>query len=232
MGIETAIVGGLVGGSLLGGREQRRGAERAASAQTEAAQLGIEEQRAAREAFEARTQPFVDIGLSAGEQLQSFLADPMAGLEQINPVASFLQEQGFADIRGGAAGGGRNPDQDLSRYQTGLTSTLVPQFQQQRFNQLFNVLGLGSGAATGQGQAALQTGANVSNLLGNIGQARAGAAQQRAGANLGAISNIAGIGGAALGGGFNPLGDFSGAFRPQGNFGAPQAGPFNALGAF
>ncbi len=218
MGIGLAVGGALLGGSLLGAREQRRGAERAASAQERAALAGIDEQRAAREAFEARTQPFLDLGLSAGEQLQTFLQDPSASLEQINPVASFLQDEGFRSIREGGAGGGRNVDRDLSEFQTGLTSTLVPQFQQQRFNQLFNVLGLGQNAAVGQGQAALTAGSNISNLLGNIGQAQAGAAQQRSAANQGLISNISGLagfglggglgggGGAALGGGgFNPL---------------------------
>jgi hypothetical protein len=233
MGIELAIGGALLGGSLLGAREQRKGAQQTSEATTEAGLAGIEEQRAAREAFEERTQPFLDIGLGAGEQLQSFLQDPNASLEQINPVASFLQKEGFRSIREGGAGGGRNVDRDLSEFQTGLTSTLVPQFQQQRFNQLFNVLGLGQNAAVGQGQAALQTGANVSNLLGNIGQARAGAAQQRAAANQGLISNVAGIAGFGLGGGFSgaPSGDFAGAARPTFQ-GQPQAGPFNALGAF
>jgi len=218
MGIGAAI--GLGVSTLLGGREARRGAERAADAQTNAAQLGIDEQRAARQAFEERTQPFVDIGLSAGQQLQSFLQDPNASLEQINPVASFLQEQGFRQIREGSAGGGRNPDQDLSRFQTGLTSTIVPQFQQQRFNQLFNVLGAGQNAATGQGQAALSSGANISNLLGNIGQAQAGAAQGRAASNQNVLSNVASLAGFGLGGGFGGGGGGGG--------GAPQGG-FNAL---
>ena len=224
MGIELAIGGALLGGSLLGAREQRRGAERASSAQERASLAGIEEQRAAREAFETRTQPFLDLGLSAGEQLQSFLQDPSAGLEQINPVASFLQEQGFSSIREGGAGGGRNVDQDLSRFQTGLTSTLVPQFQQQRFNQLFNVLGAGQNAAVGQGQAALTTGSNVSNLLGNIGQAQAGAAQQRAAANQGLLSNVSSLAGFGLGGGF---GGGGGAPSGGGGFNALNPGLFN-----
>ena len=229
MAISTtaAIIGGsLVGSSLLGAREQRRGAERASAAQESASLAGIEEQRAAREAFEERTQPFLDLGLSAGEQLQSFLQDPSAGLEQINPVASFLQEQGFRSIREGGAGGGRNVDQDLSRFQTGLTSTLVPQFQQQRFNQLFNVLGQGQNAAVGQGQAALTAGSNISNLLGNIGQAQAGAAQQRAAANQGLLSNFSNIAGFGLGGGFGGGGG-GGAPSGGGGFNALNPGLFN-----
>ncbi len=220
MAISTgaAILGGTLGAAVFGGREARRGAERAAGAQENAAQLGIEEQRAARQAFEERTQPFVDLGLSAGEQLQSFLQDPNAGLDEINPAAAFLQEQGFRQIRNAGAGGGRNVDQDLSRFQTGLTASIVPQFQQQRFNQLFNVLGAGQNAATGQGQAALSSGANISNLLGNIGQAQAGAAQGRAAANQNLLSNVSSIAGFGLGGGFG--GGGGGAAPPQGGFNA------------
>ena len=213
-GVVTAIVGTAVVGNVL----QSRAAGEQADALEASSREGIAEQRAAREAFEARTQPFLDLGLSAGEELQSFLQDPNASLEQINPVASFLQEQGFRSIREGGAGGGRNVDQDLSRFQTGLTSTLVPQFQQQRFNQLFNVLGLGQNAAVGQGNAALQTGGNVSNLLGDIGQAQAGGIQQRAAASQGLLSNISGIAGFGLAGGF------------RGGGGAPSGGGgFNAL---
>ncbi|MBL4664271.1 MAG: hypothetical protein JKY22_12135 [Flavobacteriaceae bacterium] len=225
MGIELAIGGALLGSSLLGAREQRKGAQSAADAGERAGLAGIAEQRAAREAFEARTQPFLDLGLSAGEQLQGFLQDPSAGLDQINPVASFLQEQGFRQIREGGSGGGRNVDQDLSRFQTGLTSTLVPQFQQQRFNQLFNVLGLGQNAAVGQGQAALTTGGNISNLLGNIGQAQGQGAQQKAAANQGVISNIAGLAGFGFGGGFG--GAPAGGGAPSGGFNALNPNLFN-----
>lgn len=227
--VATAIVGSAVVGGVAQDRaagEMSESAERTGAAQ-------IAEQRAAREAFEERTQPFLDIGLGAGEQLQSLLAGPNQTLEQINPVASFLQEQGFRDIREGSVG--RNPDQDLSRFQTGLTSTLVPQFQNQRFNQLFNVLGLGSNAATGQGQAALQTGANIGNIMGNVGQAQQAGIAGQANALTGTIQNVAG-GLGAFPGLFNaPSGDFAGAQRPtHGAFGTggAQQGPIPSTGVF
>jgi hypothetical protein len=227
-GVATAIVGSAVVGGVVANKAAKKGAE----AQTQASEAGIAEQRAAREAFEERTQPFVDIGLGVANDLTSFLDDPSAGLEQINPVANFLQQEGFRKIREGGAGGGRNVDRDLSEFQTGLTSTLVPQFQNQRFNQLFNVLGLGQNAAVGQGNAALQTGANVSNLLGNIGQAQAAGAAGQSNAITGTLQNLSGAAGAFPNLFNRPGGDFAGAVRPPAQGGGVQQGPFSAGGVF
>jgi hypothetical protein len=270
-----------VGGTIVGGAIQSRGARKAAEAQERAAQAGISEQEAARLAFEERTQPFADIGLAAGDPLLELLGLPsqaagqgiqldsdiastqaqiadlnqqiagvpagssflgkgvgdarrldlntrleglqgdldrlqgeraalpeiqpqpagnqLSQLEQINPIVSFLQEQGFRDIQESAAGRGKlvsgGTDRDLTRFQTGLTSTIVPQLQQQRFNQLFNVLGLGANTAAGQGTAGLQTAGNIANLQGNIGAAQAQGAINQSNALTQGISNI----GSALG---------------------------------
>lgn len=101
-------------------------------------------------------------------------------IEEINPILSFLRDEGFEDIQESAAARGRlgagGTLKDLTRFNTQLASTVVPQLQQQRFSQLFNLLGLGGNVATGQGTAALQTAGNVSNLQLGLGQAQAGTA--------------------------------------------------------
>jgi hypothetical protein len=172
------------------------------------------------------------IGAEARGSLQNLLSDPNQSLEQINPVASFLQEQGFRKIREGGAGGGRNVDRDLSEFQTGLTSTLVPQFQNQRFNQLFNVLGLAQNAEAGQATQSLNTASNIGNLLGQGAQAQAGGILGKNQAQLGAIQNVLGAAG-AFPGMFGQQGDFAGASRPFDNTGlVQQQGPFNAAGVF
>jgi len=138
--------------------------------------------------------------------LEQFGARGPAGLEEINPLVSFLRDQGFADIQESAAARGRlgagGTLQDLTQFNTQLAATVVPQLQQQRFNQLFNVLGLGANVSVGQGTAGLQTATNVSNLLGNIGQAQAqgSIAQGQIGTEL--ISNLAGTFGSQQGGAF------------------------------
>lgn len=224
-----AAIGGSIGGAIGGSSAQ----EEATKAGTQATDAAIAEQRAAREAFEARTQPFLDIGAAGGQQLQSFLQtpqqdttqrlqsfldDPTQQLAEINPIVDFLRQQGFEQIQESAAARGRlgagGTLQDLTRFDVGLTSTVVPQLQaqrfnqltslgqqqsqlqNQRFNQLFNVAGLGANVAAGQGTAALQTGANVSNLL-NVGgqQQQAGILGQQQ-AIQGGVENIFGAAGA------------------------------------
>jgi len=194
-GVATAIVG--VG--LVNAYTSSQAAGDAAKALIEGTKLGIAEQRSARLAAEERLQPFADIGLEAGTQLQNLLADPSQGLEEINPIVSFLRDEGFEQIQESAAAGGRlgagDTLKDLTRFNTNLGATIVPQLQNQRFNQLFNVLGQGQNAATGQATSALQTGANVSNLLGQAGTAQAQGIIGQQNALTGGLNTIAsGIG--------------------------------------
>jgi hypothetical protein len=198
MAISTAAA--IVGSAVVGGIVSSRAASKAAKAQTRAAETGVGEQRAARLAFEERTEPFREVGLEGAEQLTSFLQDPTQQLEQINPVVSFLRDQGFEQIQESAAARGRlgagGTLQDLTRFNLDLAATVAPQLQNQRFNQLFNVAGLGANVAAGQGTAGLQAATNVSNLLGQAGRAQAAGTLGQAGAITGAIQNVAGAVGA------------------------------------
>jgi hypothetical protein len=129
-------------------------------------------------------------------------------LAQINPLVSFLRDQGFEDIQESAAARGRLRSggtlEDLTEFNTNLAATVAPHLQQQRFNQLFSVLGLGQNAAVGQGSAALSTSANIANLLGAQGQAQAAGALGRGQAINQGISGLAGAFGAQQAGLFNP----------------------------
>jgi len=190
----------ILGAAVVGGVVQGRAAGKAAKAQTRAAETGVAEQRAARLAFEERTEPFRQAGLAGAEQLTSFLQDPTQQLAEINPIVDFLRNQGFEQIQETAAAGGRlgagGTLQDLTRFNTQLASTVVPQLQNQRFNQLFNVAGLGANVAAGQGTAGLQTASNIGNLLGAAGQAQAGGIIGQSNAFTGGLQNIAGAAGA------------------------------------
>jgi len=240
-----AAAGASIGGAISGQKSERE-AGRVTQRQSDAA---IAEQISAREAFEKRTQPFADIGLQAGQQLSSFLADPSTPLEfddptqqlqnfladpnqqlaEINPIVDFLRNQGFERIEESAAAGGRlgagGTLRDLTRFNTQLASTIIPQLQQQkfgqlsaaaqlqqqqqqqefgrtfslenqRFNQLFNVTGLGANVSTGQGTAGLQTAGNISNILGVSGQNQAASIRAQNQAILGGVENIGSVLGA------------------------------------
>lgn len=132
--------------------------------------------------------------------------DGLQGIEEINPLVSFIRNEGFEDIQNSAAARGRlgagGTLKDLTEFNTQVASTVVPQLQNQKFNQLFNLLGLGANAATGQGTAGLNTASNVSNLLGNIGNAQAQGAIGQGQAISGAVSGLAGAFGAQQGGAF------------------------------
>ena len=315
----TWVAAAIGGAAVVGAVVQSQSSRRAARSQEQASEAGIESQESAQAQFNLRTQPFADLGLSAGDaisdllglprtvtanpeiaRLQSQLSaldtqikagperrgrfggplgqltggltgdligDELTGLslgtqlggaidrrrgdtgdgfdisslnaqrqdlqgqieslqaedqtriqaaqtaqpggqflEQINPLVDFFRQEGFEDIQESAAARGRlgagGTLKDLSRFNTQLAGTLVPQLQNQRFNQLFNLLGLGANAATGQGTAALQTGANVSNLLGNIGGAQAQNQLNQGQIASGLTNQLAGVFGAQQGGAF------------------------------
>ena len=164
-----AAVGGAIGGSIDGRTAEARAANEAAEGQ----QGAINEQRTARDQAREDLMPFTEIGLEAGEQLKSLLADPSQQLDEINPIVDILRNQGFEQIQETAAAGGRlsagGTLKDLTQFNTDLATTVVPQLQQQKFNQLFNLLGIGQNSAAGQGSATLQTSSNIGNALGNIG---------------------------------------------------------------
>lgn len=150
-------------------------------------------------------QEIQDVSQPTQGQLVPSGTDPL--LSQINPLVSFLRDEGFEDIQEAAAAQGRLRSggtlEDLTRFNTQLASTVVPQLQQQRFNQLFNLLGLGSNVATGQGTAGLQTAGNIAGLQQSIGAAQAAGSIGQANALSGTIGDLAGIFGAQQAGLFN-----------------------------
>ncbi len=227
----TGTVAALGGGSLISGVIQGRSAKRAARAQERAAQQAADVQREALESFERRTQPFAEAGGAAINPLLNLLGISPTGeavqpqtIAEINPLVDFLRQEGFEDIQESAAArgalGSGGTLRDLTRFNTQLASTIAPQLQQQRFGQLFNLVGLGSNAAAGQGTAGLQTAGNIGNLLQSGGAARAGGILGQGQAITNTIGDIAGIAGGFQGGLFGqpggaPVGGFNFLNRPQ-----------------
>jgi hypothetical protein len=194
-GIATAIIGTAV----IGGYVSYKSAKDARKAISKSGRESFDAAHEAAAESRELAQPFIDIGLGAGNQLQNMLANPNQGLEEINPVIDFLRKEGFEDIQESAAARGRlgagGTLKDLTQFNSDLTSTVVPQLQNQRFNQLFNVLGLGANVSQGQGTQALNTAANQGNILQNMGQANANAAIQQGNA----INNVLNTGAQAFG---------------------------------
>ena len=202
----------------LTGGGQRQAAQTSARIQAEAGQEAIDVLR-------GDLQPFMDVGGEAVNMLLQSIADPRAqDPNQVlnDPFFQALaqqQEQGTLANRAALGLAGSGGTQDV--LQRNLLQ-LGNQFQQQnlanqqnRFNQLFNVAGMGQSASS-------QAGAGTANLLTGIGSVQStvplAAAQvasqqgaqalQAGGSAFGALGGFSGIGsmmglgsgGAALGG--------------------------------
>ena len=205
----TALIAGgtsIVGG-VLGAKEQSSAAETAAGAQTQAAQLGIEEQRRQFDKMRELLSPYVEAGVGAegvtgaleAQQALIGLRGPEAqeaailGLET-SPQFQALTRQGEAALlqRASATGGlrGGNIQGALAQFRPQMLQQLI----EGQFGKLGGLAQMGQASAAGVGAAGQATGANIAQLLGQSGQAQAASAlaQGQAKANLyGGIGELA-----------------------------------------
>lgn len=212
----TALVVG--GTQVVGGMMQSRAASKAAGAQTQAAEAGIEEQRRQFDAVQEILKPYVTAGTEAITGLQPYTAAGAPALEQQQALLGLrgpeAQQAAIAGIEGGAGfqaqvrqgeeallqrasatGGlrGGNIQAALAQFR--------PQMLQQEIEKQYGRLGgltalgqttsqnlaqIGQASAAGTATAGLRTGADIANLMGQQGAARAGAelAQGQAFANV------------------------------------------------
>lgn len=170
---------GSIGSGLIGSKS----AKKAAAAETQAAQLGIAEQRAAREELRKLLAPYTAAGTPA---LQGLL--DLAGLgtdvsqrqaieeQEESPLFQALARQGEEAIlqQASATGGlrGGNVQGALAQFRP----SLLNQFIEQQYSRLGGIASLGQQSAAGVGTSGIQSASNISQLLGNIGSARAGGA--------------------------------------------------------
>jgi len=188
-----------VAGSIISGQQANRGASKAADAQVQAAQMGVEENRRQFDLVQTLLKPYVEGGTAAFKQQQNLLGVGGAASQQqaIDALQSspFFQAQlnqgtnailQNASATGGLRGGNVQ----------GALSQFAPQLLQQTYqNQLANLGGLagaGLGAATGTGNAAQNAAAQNAELFGNMGQAQAGAYLARAQNNQDMIGSFLG----------------------------------------
>jgi len=176
------ITGVVVAGSqLIGGAIQSRSAGRAADAQSEAAQRGIEEQRRQFDAVRELLKPYVDVGLPALEQQQALigLGGPEAQRQAISALESSelfqaRARQGeeallqSASATGGLRGG--NIQGALGQFRPAMLQAEIDR----QYGRLAGLTTLGQQSAAGVGTAGIQTGARISGLEGDIGSAQAG----------------------------------------------------------
>lgn len=211
--VAVAVAGGTLVGGYMTSNAQKDAAQTGAAAQTQAAQLGIDEQRRQFDAVQSLLKPYVNGGTSAmaGQQdllgLNGMQAQQSAiGGIQNSPMFGAMAKQGEdailqnASATGGLRGG--NVQGALSQFRPSLLSSLIDQ----QYQRLGGLTQMGQASAAGVGAAGMQTGSAVSQLMGQQGAATAGAALASGRADSQFINSATGALGQFVGsGGVNQL---------------------------
>lgn len=200
--VAAAVGGAVVAGSVYSSSQQKKAAGKAADAQSDASQAGIEEQRRQFDALQALLKPYVTAGnqsLSAQQDLLGLNGTQkqqaaINGIKQ-GPAYTSAMESGSnliaqnAAATGGLRGG--NVQGALAKYGGDLLTTLT----QNQFTNLGGLTSLGQNSAAQTGNAGMQSANNISSLLAQQGAAQAGGyiATGNANANM-ANGLLAGLG--------------------------------------
>lgn len=180
------IAAAVIGSSVVSGVVQSKAAKTASTAQVQAADKGVLEQRRQFDAVQQLLKPYIETGTTAlsrqaalmglgGEEAQR---SAITALEQ-GPEFAALTRQGEeailqnASATGGLRGG--NVQAALAQFRPQILSGLI----EQQYSRLGGLASQGQASAVGQAEAGLQTGQNISSLYGQIGASQAGAALQR-----------------------------------------------------
>lgn len=193
-------------GKLTGAQDQADAAQQAAQTQGAAAQAGITEQQRQFNALQQSLAPYTQAGTGALAAQQNLLGlggaapqqDAINAL-QASPQFTSLQQQGQnailsnASATGGLRGG--NVQGALAQFSPALLSQLI----QQQYGNLGGLTGLGQASAAGVGQAGMQTGTNIANLLQQQGAATAGGQMAAGGVGRQGFGDLMSILGAVTG---------------------------------
>lgn len=204
--VATAVVGGSLIGGVMAGNAQESAAETAAGAQTAASQAQIAESRRQFDAIQALLSPYVGAGTGALSQQQALLGLSGVGEQQaaINALANSQQMEALvrsgenailqnASATGGLRGG--NVQAALAQFRPQILSSMI----ESQFQKLGGLTSLGQNAAAGVGNAGMATGSQISQALGNIGSAQAGAALASSQAQANMFGQLGSVGGTLAG---------------------------------
>lgn len=199
-----AVAAGTVISAYIGSQSSKK----AASAQENAANEGIGEQRREFDKMQEVLAPYTIAGMGAMNAQGTLLG--LAGAdEQKKAISAIEQGPGFTEMinqgenamlqNAAATGGlrGGNLEAALSQFRPQMLNQAI----QQRVQNLGQLTAIGAQSATGVGNAAMQMGGNIANLYGKIGQAQAGNAIAQGQNSQNMIGNLSMLTGSWLGGG-------------------------------
>lgn len=193
-------------GKLTGADAQADAASAAAQTQAAAAQQGREQQDRMFAAFQAALAPYQQAGIGALTGQQNLLGLNGEGAQstaitalQNSPQFQALQQQGNdailanASATGGLRGG--NTQAALAQFSPNLLSQVV----QQQLAGLGGLTSIGQNSAAGVGNAGLNTGNNIAQLLQQQGAATAGGQIAQGSVGAQGFGNLLNLGGGLIG---------------------------------
>lgn len=207
--IYAAVAVGTIAAGYMSSEATKSSAETAAGAQTQASEQAIALQREQFNKIQELLKPYVEAGVSSTEQQKALLGlkgedarkqaiqsieggDIFKGLSAQGENAILQQASATGGLRGGNVQGA------LAQFRPKLLSDLI----QQQFQNLGTMSNIGQAAATGVSAFGEKSASNISNLLGDIGAAQAGAAQAAGKAESGMWGDVSKLGGMFIGSGF------------------------------
>jgi len=226
-GIVAGAAVGLVG-SVISSDAQRSAGNKAADAQTRAAQLGIDEQKRQFDAIQKLLSPYVTGGTAAfgaqgdlaglnGADKQKAAIDAI----QSSPAFTAALAQGNNSIlaNASATGGlrGGNTQAALGQFAPALLAQAI----NDQFGRLGGLSSIGENAAAMTGNSGMHTADAISQLLQSQGAAGAGAALSAGNANATLVNGLTGAIGTVLVGrnSYTSPGIFGGYSNPIGETG-------------
>jgi hypothetical protein len=215
MCIAAAVVGGSLVGGVMSSNAQKKAAKTAASAETYAAELQIEESRRQFDQIRQLMSPYVNAGNMALVEQQSLAGllgrdAQQASINDIQNSSQFaaLQQQGEnAILQNAAATGGLrggNTQGALAQFRPALLNQLI----ESQYSKLGGLTSIGQNAAAGVGNAGMTTTGQINQALGNMGSAQAGAALARGQANAQLAGTLSNAAGTLIGTGMQTFGGF------------------------
>jgi hypothetical protein len=183
MAIGTAAAIALGVGALGSAAIGASAASKAGKAQVAAADKGVEEQRAAREEMRRLLEPYVAaggpaleaqmgaLGLRGTEAQQAYVAE-----QEQSPIFQALKRQQEESILQNASATGGLRGGNIQGALAQFSPALLNQFLTQQYDRLGGMTALGQQSAAGVGTSGMQSANAISNLFGQAGAARAGAA--------------------------------------------------------
>lgn len=173
-----ALGAGALGSAAIGASS----ASKAGRQQYDASQLGVQEQKAAREEMRKLLSPYVAAGTPALEAQMGALglrgpeaqAQYVAGQEQSPIFQALARQQEEAILQNASATGGLrggNVQGALAQFRPALLN----KFLEQQYERLGGMTTLGQQSAAGVGASGITSASNISDLLAQGGAAQAGA---------------------------------------------------------